>query len=329
MAGTFENGATVGSCRILRCVGSGAMGTVYEVEHVRLGVRYALKAFSFEGADAEFRKKRFLAEGRILARLSHPRIVRVYDMDTTGDRAWFTMDYVEGPKGRPETLADVPRGGTLPEATLGGWYEDIREALAAVHAAGIVHRDVKLENILVDKDGRAVLSDFGISRIVDEKLRRELEVTRTMVSGDKDAKVVLGTVAYLAPEIRQGGEPTPAADLYALGVAFFRLLTGLWYEPGPHAFDLLAPFDRWWKTVLSALLAEKPDERKALPLKKSQVRRSAVVPWALVGILSLALLVALLWRRQDTTGSAGAVASAAKMPSVEVEDVFAIPDSVK
>ena len=329
MAGTFENGATVGSCRVLRCVGSGAMGTVYEVEHVRLGVRYALKAFSFEGKDAEFRKKRFLAEGRILARLCHPRIVRVYDMDTAGDRAWFTMDYVEGPKGRPETLADVPRGGTLPEAMLKGWYEDIREALAAVHAAGIVHRDVKLENILVDRDGRAVLSDFGVSRIVDEKLRRELEVTRTMISGDKDAKAVLGTVAYLAPEIRQGGEPTPAADLYALGVAFFRLLTGLWYEPGPHAFDLLAPFDRRWKTVLSALLAEKPDERKALPQRKPQARRSAILPWAIVGILSLALVTVLLWGRREQTATVDAAEPEAETPAIEVEEVFSIPDSVK
>lgn len=80
------------------------------------------------------------------------------------------------------------------------WYEDVRTALAFVHASGVVHRDVKLQNILVNNDGHAMLSDFGISRIADPKLRKELDVSCTMVAGDGDMRRVLGTVAYLAPE---------------------------------------------------------------------------------------------------------------------------------
>ena len=325
----LETDRVVGNYRVVRPLGNGGMGSVYEVEHVRLGVRYAMKVFAAEGKDAAFLRKRFFAEGKILARLSHPRIVRVYDMDVTDGFAWFTMDYVEGPKGEPQTLADLPTSGAVPEERIAGWYADMREALEAVHAAGIVHRDVKLENILIGRDGRAVLSDFGISRIVDDDLRRKLEVTRTMVAKDADMKLVVGTAAYLAPEIRSGGEPTAATDWHALGVAFFRLLTGMWYEPGLHAFDLLAPFDRRWKTVLSALLAEKPEERKPLQLKKAQARRSSVLPWGLVGILSLALLAALLWRRRGTADTADAADSAAEMPAAEVEGLFSIPDSVR
>lgn len=335
MSGTFERGTTIGSYRILRRIGSGAMGTVYEVEHDRLGVRYALKSFSFEGTDAEFRRKRFLAEGRLLARLDHPRIVRVYDMDVSDCNAWFTMDYIAGPKGVPETLADMPRGGTLPETTLKDWYEDVREALEAVHLAGIVHRDVKLENILVDRNGRAVLSDFGVSRVVDEKLRRELEVTRTMVSSGGDVKVVLGTAAYLAPEIRHGGEPTPAADLYALGIAFFRLLTGLWYEPGPHAFDLLEPFDRQWRPILSALLSEDPANRRAMAFLRKTVGKSDGLWWrcllcaALSAVLTAAVFLLLRENRADVTCGEPCENHTNQLENVQVEDVFSIPDVIR
>ena len=202
----LETDRIIGNYRVVRQLGCGGMDSVYEVEHIRLGVRYAMKVFAAEGKDAAFLCKRFFAEGRIFARLNHPRIVRVYDMDVTDDFAWFTMDYVDGPSESPQTLADIPTSGVVPEEKIAGWYADVREALATVHAAGIVHRDVKLENILIDRNGRAVLSDFGISRIVDDDLRRKLKVTRTMVAKDADMKLVVGTAAYLAPEIKSGVE---------------------------------------------------------------------------------------------------------------------------
>ena len=317
-------GAEVGAYRVVRLLGKGGMGAVYEVEHVRLGVRYAMKVFAFGGKNAEFLTKRFFAEGRLLARLSHPRIVRVYDMDVTDRFAWFTMDYVEGPDGQPKTLASVPQAGILPEETVAGWYEDVRTALAAVHAVGVVHRDVKLENILVGKDGRAVLSDFGISRIVDERLRSEIAVTRTMVASDASMKVVLGTAAYLAPEVRAGGQPTAASDLYALGIAFFRLLTGLWYEPGPHAFDLLAPFDRRWKPVFASLLASDPSARRAEGLRPAPRRRlrKGLLAAGFAAVLAAGLAAAgayCLWQ-----GGEGE----RRLCDEDVDETFAIPESV-
>ena len=304
------------------------MGAVYEAEHVRLGTRYALKVFRFEGTNREFLRKRFLAEAKVLARIDNPRIVRVYDLDVAEDFAWFAMNYVEGADGVPRTLAAVPQAGRTPVERIVGWYEDVRAALTAVHAAGVVHRDVKLENVLIDRDGHAVLSDFGICRILDDRLRGEVNVTRTMASKDEDMKVVLGTAAYLAPEIRAEGEATAATDLYALGVAFFRLLTGLWYEPGPHAFDLLAPFDRRWKTVLAALLAENPAERSALSFRVA-VRRRCL--WPFVGMVASAVVASVLTvlfvrLRQP---SAQEPAHAAEKDDASVEEVFSIPDSVR
>lgn len=281
-----------GNYRVIRPLGQGGMGRVYEVEHKRLGVRYALKVFERDDGNAEFLRKRFLAEGRILARIVHPRIVRVYDMDVTDGHAWFTMDYVEGPKGQPLTLADFPQAGGTAEARLWSLYEDIAEALEVIRIAGIVHRDIKLENVLIGRDGRAILSDFGISRIVDEKFRRELAVTRTMATKDADLKLVLGTPAYLAPELRHGGEPTHASDLYAVGVMFYRLLTGIWYEPGPHSFDLLRPFNCRWRKLLTGLLNENPAVRHpSVPAGTSFVRNRWRI--GLLFIIGLALAFAL------------------------------------
>ncbi|MCQ2390444.1 MAG: bifunctional serine/threonine-protein kinase/formylglycine-generating enzyme family protein [Kiritimatiellae bacterium] len=224
------------------------MGVVYEVEHAQLGVRYALKVFPFEGQKGEFLRKRFVAEGKILARLSVPGVVRVYDMGTTETFAWFTMDCVLGADGEPHTLADVPQTGESPEDTVIGWYEDVRRALEGVHAAGVVHRDVKLENVLIDSEGKAILGDLGISCV-------------------KDAAT--------------SSEATPATDCYALGVAFFRLLTGTRYEPGPHAFDLLAPFDKRWREVLGALLVTDSAKRTLMPFRRP--RRQISISW--VGFL--------------------------------------------
>ena len=292
-AAKISDGMTIGPWRVVRHIGAGAVGAVYEIRHVQLNNRMALKAFVFDGADAAFFRKRFLAEGRLLARLRHPGVVRVYDMGVEDSFAWFVMDYVEGPDGTPKTLGDMPQAGGLPEAQIAGWYEDIRAALAFVHAEGVVHRDVKLQNILVRGDGHAVLSDFGVSRIADAKLRSELELSCTMALGDKDMKRVLGTAAYLAPEIIAGGEPTAATDHYALGVAFFRLLTGMWYEPGPRAFDLLIPFDPRWRALFAALLAEDPAHRSAPPFALAQRRRRKALV-ALAALLASAALAAAL-----------------------------------
>ncbi len=310
---------TVGPWRVVRHIGTGAVGAVYEVRHVQLGNRMALKAFVFDGDESEFFRKRFMAEGRLLARLHHAGVVRVYDMGVEDQFAWFVMDYVESPDAVPKNLGDVPQAGGLSEVQIAGWYEDVRTALAFVHASGVVHRDVKLQNILINHDGHALLSDFGISRIADPKLRKELDVSCTMVAGDGDMRRVLGTVAYLAPEIRDGGEPSAATDYYALGVVFFRLLTGMWYEPGPRAFDLLEPFDPRWRDLFAALLAEDPAKRSAPPIALAARggRRRALVAAVLAAVL-LAAAAVVAWL-VFSDGSASDDIS---------EDVFAIPASV-
>ena len=152
----------------------------------------------------------------------------------------------------------------MDEDYLFDWFRQLADALGYIHAQGIVHRDIKLDNILLAPDAHVVLSDFGISRVVSDRLRGEIGATCTIVTASGSGSVV-GTQGYMAPEVLAGQDATPAADVYALGVMFFHLLTGLWYEPGTKALALLDGFKYQWRDVLSQMLAVNPQERP-LPL---------------------------------------------------------------
>ena len=269
----LASGEVIGSYRLIRLIGQGGMGEVYEAEHSGLRKRMALKVFTADGAKADFLRKRFLAEGRILARLDHPRLVKVHDLglDERRDMPYFAMDLVVGADGSPWSLERWRQERKPDEPAIAAVYDDLRKGLEYLHAKGVVHRDVKLENVLIDKTGRAVLSDFGVSRIFDEGLRRELSVTVTFAA---DKAPIMGSFGYLAPELKRGEPATPAADAYALGVLVFRLLTGVWYENDSSAMDLLAGFDEGWTTLLTQLLAEDPSKR--LPLSELVLRSPTV-----------------------------------------------------
>jgi len=283
-------GDSIGGYRVLRLLGEGGMSSVYEVEHARLGTHFALKVFSrAEKGDSQFLSDRFVAEGRLLARLSSPRLVHVHDLLETPDGdPCYVMDLVLDVGGEPRSLENVRCAGTVSEDDVLRWYGDMAEALRVVHAAGVVHRDVKLANILVGPDGHVVLSDFGISRYLDGPLKRELAVETTFAAdATTNSRPVLGTANYLPPELRKGLPAVPASDYYALGVALFRLLTSVWYEPGSNVLDLLAPFSPVWRRIFPALLAEKPEDR-SMPSADPPRRRWI---WA-VAAIALALVVA-------------------------------------
>ena len=255
-----------GGYRIVRLLGRGGMGRVYEA--VCDGQSFAVKVFSANHGNLGFLRKRFCAEAKILSRLDSPRLVKVRELaiNESDGAPYFVMDLVLNAKGVPETLEDARKSRKATEAQAMAWYEELREGLEYVHSQGIVHRDVKLENVLLDAEGHAVLSDFGVSRIVDDRVRDELSVTMTFVTGaTTGTKPVMGTYWYLAPEIRRGGEATPASDWYSLGVLMYRLLTGMWYEPNTKAFDLLAPFSKNCQRIVRQLLSDDAGARCPCP----------------------------------------------------------------
>ena len=150
----LTSGQQIGTYRVIRLLGQGGMGAVYEVEHTQLGVRYALKAFSTENKHAEMLKAKFLAEGKVLARLREPHLVRAFDLnfdDATGT-LYFVMDLVLAEDGNPRTLSDV-KTAELDEECVLRWFTELASDIDYIHAQGVVHRDIKLGNVLLSLDG--------------------------------------------------------------------------------------------------------------------------------------------------------------------------------
>ena len=261
-----EKRGKIGSYEIVRLLGKGGMSEVYEVENVRLGSRHALKLFTYEKDDSEV-KDRFMVEGKLLARLSHPRIVKVTDFgtDEASGKPYFVMDLVKNERGEMQLLSDI-EPGTADEETVGRWYDDLREGLAYIHANGVIHRDLKLQNVLIGPDGHAVLSDFGISKIFDAKGDgvQIVDTVKTLVKVREGRSLVMGSLGYMAPELEMGVAASPQSDWYALGVIVYRLLTGTWCDARTDILATLETYDPVWKRILPKLLHSNPNGRECL-----------------------------------------------------------------
>ncbi|SOE14278.1 serine/threonine protein kinase [Streptomyces sp. 2323.1] len=198
-----------GRYRVQARIAAGGMATVYQAMDTRLDRALALKvmhpSLATDGAFVD----RFIREAKSVARLSHPNVVGVFDQGTDGTYVYLAMEYVAGC-----TLRDVlrERGALQPRAAL-DILEPILAALGAAHRAGLVHRDMKPENVLIGDDGRVKVADFGLVRAVD---------TNTTASTGS----VLGTVSYLAPEQMEHGTADARVDVYACGVVLYEMLTG-------------------------------------------------------------------------------------------------------
>ena len=256
----------IGSYEIVRLLGKGGMSEVYEVENPRLGSRHALKLFTYEKDDPEV-KERFTVEGKLLARLSHPRIVKVTDFgtDEASGKPYFVMDLVLNERGEMQLLSDV-EPGTVDEEKVGQWYDDLREGLAYIHANGVIHRDLKLQNVLIGPDGHAVLTDFGISKIFDAKGDgvQVVDTVKTLVKVREGRSLVMGSLGYMAPELEMGVAASPQSDWYALGVIVYRLLTGTWCDARTDVVGTLETYDPVWKRILPKLLHSNPQGRECL-----------------------------------------------------------------
>lgn len=208
-------GRTLGDWQLLRLIGRGGMGRVYEAKGRKKHQRVAIKVLSEDlAADPSF-VKRFRREARVLASLSHPHVVEILDRGETGGRVFFAMEYIRG-----ENLRRRLEQGPLPPEDAIQIAREVTSALAYAHEQGVVHRDLKPENVLLDEEGHVHLVDFGLSRLAgDGGAGATTMLTRT--------DVILGTYEYMAPEQRRGDKTVDGrADLFALGVILYEMLTG-------------------------------------------------------------------------------------------------------
>ncbi len=192
-------------------IARGGMASVYEARDIRLDRVVAVKVMHPGMGDDEEFARRFVREARAAARLSHPNVVAVFDQGDEDGTVFLAMEYVPG-----HTLRDVIRKESpMAPAKALAILDPVLSALAAAHKAGLIHRDVKPENVLIADDGRVKVADFGLAKAVNS------DTQHTATSG-----VLIGTVSYLAPELVVDGKADARADVYAAGVMLFELLTG-------------------------------------------------------------------------------------------------------
>ncbi|MGW1864157.1 serine/threonine-protein kinase [Streptomyces mauvecolor] len=245
---TGESQLLAGRYRVVERLGRGGMGVVWRAHDEVLGRQVAVKELrTFSDASAPELGDlclRMQREARAAARVRHPSVVAVHDVTEHEGRPVIVMELVDGP-----SLDDVLRErGVLEPGEAAAIGAKVLEALAAAHRAGVLHRDVKPGNVLLDTSGRVVLTDFGIAAMDDPGDGSQTHLTR---SGE-----LVGSLDYLAPERAQGQEPGPASDVWALGATLYAAVEGA------------APFRRTstWSTLNAIVVEPLPEARRAGPL---------------------------------------------------------------
>ncbi|NNE07640.1 MAG: protein kinase [Gemmatimonadetes bacterium] len=265
-----EPGDRIHRYEIIELLGSGGMGVVYRARDVELGRDVALKCpWRDISSDQHFRA-RFLRESRASARLSHPNIVQILDAFERGDVPWIAMQLVEG-----ETLDSyIAWKGKLPPRQVVGFAEQLALALEEAHKHRVLHRDIKPRNIMIEKEKRALLMDFGLARIMrDTEAGSQASTEETTLTGDG---AIVGTPRYLSPEQARSEDIDGRSDIFSLGVVLYEMCTGvaafgesqmanlieaiMHREPAPisqFTYEVPAELER----IIRKCLAKRPDQR--------------------------------------------------------------------
>lgn len=250
-------GRTLGKYKIVELLGQGGMATVYIGYQQAVDRRVAIKVLPpHPGLDDQF-IDRFQIEARTIARLQHPHILPLYDYGSEDDILYLAMAYIEG-----GTLDDRIARGPMTLRSAEKTLREVASAMDYAHRQGVIHRDIKPGNILIDREGHALLADFGIAKIAD--------------SANLTGTGVVGTPAYMAPEQAQGGVVDHRADIYALGVVVYQMITGrqpftgdtpmqvllkVMQEPAPDILDMTDGLPPALSEVMHTVLAKDPQER--------------------------------------------------------------------
>ncbi len=241
----LQSGEHIGPYEILAPLGRGGMGNVYRARDNRLRREVALKMLVDTAANDAESLARFDRETHAVAALNHPNIVAIHDTGAYRGVPYAVTELLEG-----ETLAERLRSGPLAPKRATEIACQIAEGLAAAHAKGVIHRDIKPDNIFLTHDGRAKILDFGIARIEKTAAQGSLSPDITLtgkLSSRSSGQMIVGTAGYISPEQVRGKRANAHSDIFALGAVYYEMLTGR------RAFDRTTPVD-----TLGSVLRDDP-----------------------------------------------------------------------
>jgi formylglycine-generating enzyme required for sulfatase activity/tRNA A-37 threonylcarbamoyl transferase component Bud32 len=274
---SLADGSEFAEYTIIKLLGRGGMGAVYEARHVTLEEHFAIKVLPYEFMARKDAVQRFENEARVMAKLKHPNIVRVDDFRQTKGLYWLRMELARGDGSGAVSLQELAakNDGIIEQSLLLTLMQDVLRGIAYAHRKGVIHRDLKPPNILLfPKQGgglTAKVSDYGLVKMLGEEFLHS-RVTHSVklsmggaVPEDRkgtSTRALLGTWEYMSPEQQRGGEVSPRSDVYSLGLVCYQLLTGESLSPRAPSF-LNPDICREWDHIVLTALENKPEKRFA------------------------------------------------------------------
>src|SRR6185369_15421024 len=251
---SLATGVRLGTYEIVGPLGAGGMGEVYRAKDLRLGRDIALKVLPETLARDAEHLARFEREARTVAGLNHPNIVVLHSVEDEDDVRFLTMELIEG-----QRLLDLVTPGGLPLSRVLDIAIAIADALAAAHERGVVHRDLKPANVMVTRDGRVKVLDFGLAKLA-ASAPQALTQAPTVGAPDSETGRIAGTAPYMAPEQIRGEAVDARTDLFAFGIVLYELVTGRRPFVGPTAMVVSAAILKETPHPLSRVRADLPPD---------------------------------------------------------------------
>lgn len=245
-------GQEVGPYKILSALGQGGMGAVYLAENRRVNKKVALKFLSSDFITDNWAKRQLIREAQAVAMLDHPNICAVYDFEEIGEHSFIVMQYIEG-----QTLSDLIRKKSLKPGQILILAQQIANALAAAHAHGIIHRDIKPKNIMVTPSEQVKVLDFGLAKTIQKNLE---DATESISQLSKDGLLV-GTIAYMSPEQLRGEKLDYRTDIFSLGTVLYEMVCGK--NPFAHKTDSKSKSNA---EVISSIMSDEPQSLRQVSI---------------------------------------------------------------
>src|SRR5712691_9432023 len=223
-------GTTLGNYKILEKLGAGGQGTVYKAVDSKLGRTVVIKVLPEELVAKAANLKRFEREARLASALDHPSICTIFDLNEINGVRFIAMQYIEG-----RNVRQLVNGKPLKLESALSITIQVADALAVAHAQGIIHRDVKAGNVMVNSKGQVKVLDFGLAKLLDDDAARTSGIHQTELT---EVGIPYGTATYAAPEQARGDRVDARADIFSTGVLLYEMLTGTWPFRGRTTIDV-------------------------------------------------------------------------------------------